>query len=375
MVVSKRQNQHFSGLASYAVKPNQCGGRKYKEDFKDQRQSFERDRDRVIHCKAFRRLDKKTQVFPSGSGDHFRTRLTHSLEVAQVARGIARNLGLNEDLAETIGLAHDLGHSPFGHAGQDALNEIMQQHGSHFEHNEQSHRVVDVLEKMYPNFPGLNLSEAVLEGLIKHKTAYDQEGKEFLFSAHLEAQVVNYADEIAYTSHDTDDGLRSEIISLAGLRKTVLWQEAESLVSKHYGKIKDSQILRARVISQILSSMINDLCQKTRKNLAEAKIKSLEDVKKYPGYLVMFSPDMMRKVAELRAFLYNEFYMNKGVEKENKKGMKMIKDLFQFYLENPDVFPKHDLFLDGSPHVVVIKDYISGMTDDFLRSEYNKHLK
>lgn len=357
-------------LAPYAVRSSETLGRKFKEAADKKRLCFQKDRDRIIHCKAFRRLDQKTQVFIAGSGDHYRTRLTHTLEVAQISRGIARRLRLNEDLAEAIALAHDLGHPPFGHAGESTLNELMQRFGLHFEHNEQSKRVVELLEKNYPSFDGLNLSLEVLDGLIKHQTAYDQEGKAFEISAHLEAQVVNIADEIAYINHDIDDGLRSGILDLKMMNKLVLWKVARVAVEKKYGKIRDSQVMILRTVSALMSQMIDDVCVETEKNIKKFKINSVAEVRSFQGVLAKFSPKMKVMVTEMREFLFNTFYMSKEVVSTIDKGQKMVKALFNYYYENPQMFPKKGK-TNKIERVMEIKDYIAGMTDRFLVSEYN----
>lgn len=366
------QEKERTILASYAVKSTDSEGRRFKETSDDERLCFQRDKDRIIHCKAFRRLDQKTQVFMAGSGDHYRTRLTHTLEVAQISRDIARRLGLNEDLCETIALAHDLGHPPFGHAGEHALDEVMAALGMSFEHNEQSRRIVEVLEKAYPDFNGLNLSLEVLEGMIKHQTAWDQAGKSFEVSAHLEAQVVNIADEIAYTNHDIDDGLRSGLITLSQLRKFGLWKQAEQEVEEKYGKKLDKQVLISRVVSTIIAMMIDDLCKQTLSNISKNKIKTVEDVKNFRGAIAEFSENMKIMLKDVRHFLYEHFYLNPAIESFTIKGTKMIKKLFQYYFKNPDKFPKKELLKEGDDVAVAIKDYIAGMTDSFLIKEFNK---
>lgn len=358
-------------LAPYAVKSADTVGRKFNERRDTKRLCFQKDRDRIVHSKAFRRLDQKTQVFIAGSGDHYRTRLTHTLEVAQISRGIARRLQLNEDLAEAIALAHDLGHPPFGHAGESTLNELMQKFGLHFEHNEQSKRVVEMLEKGYPQFDGLNLSIEVLDGLIKHQTAYDQDGKAFETSAHLEAQIVNIADEIAYTNHDIDDGLRSGILDLKKMAKLKLWKAAKSSMEKKHGRIRDHQVMILRTVSALISLMIEDLCLETEKNIKKFKIKSVEDVKIFPGVLAQFSNEMKEMLKEMRKFLFETFYMSSQVVNNIKKGQKMVKALFKFYYENPQRFPKKNK-MNKIEMAVEIKDYIAGMTDRFLTQEYSK---
>ncbi len=360
-------------LAPYAVKSGKSRGRHHKDVPDNERLAFQRDKDRIVHCKAFRRLDEKTQVFMAGSGDHYRTRLTHTLEVAQISRDLARRLGLNEDLAESIALAHDLGHPPFGHGGEEALSNVMKPFGLYFEHNEQSRRVVEKLEKLYPNFDGLNLTFEVLEGMIKHQTAFDQAGKEFEVFSHLEAQIVNIGDEIAYTNHDMDDGIRSGIITVKQLRKFALWKQGEEIVGKHYGKKLDEDILVSRVVSAITSLMIDDLCRQTEKNLKKFKIGSLKDVAKHKGILASFSLEMLAMIKELRKFLYDNFYMHPDVYGFVLQGERMIKKLFEFYLKNPKEFPRKKFLEQEDDLVVEVKDYIAGMTDGFLMGEFQKY--
>jgi len=368
--MGKFAQKEAKNLASYAIKSGESAGRRHKESVDDDRLCFQRDKDRIVHSKAFRRLDEKTQVFMAGSGDHYRTRLTHTLEVAQVARDIARRLQLNEDLAEAIALAHDLGHPPFGHAGEQALDDVMRTFGQHFDHNEQSRRVVEALERAYPGFDGLNLTVEVLEGLMKHQTAWDQAGKIFEMAAHLEAQVVNVADEIAYTNHDMDDGLRSGLISLTQLRKFKLWQLGEKEVFAKYGKKLEEDILISRVISSIIAMMIEDFCAQTTKNIKKFKIKTVNDVKKFKGTIADFSEDMKIIIKELRQFLFENFYLNPMIEAFTLKGKWMIKKLFEYYYKNPKSFPKNTK--KKTDRTIVIKDYIAGMTDRFLIQEFKK---
>jgi dGTPase len=353
-------------LAPYAVKSGDSEGRKFDEKAGDERLCFQRDKDRIVHCKAFRRLEEKTQVFTAGSGDHYRTRLTHTLEVTQISRDIARRLKLNEDLCEVISMAHDLGHPPFGHGGEDALDEVLQKYDLHFEHNEQSRRVVEILEKSYPDFDGLNLSIEVLDGLIKHQTSWDQSGKEFETSAHLEAQVVNVADEIAYTNHDMDDGLRSGFIKLSDLEKFKIWKIASERVVSKYGEIIDEHVRVSRIISSIISLMIEDFCVQTEANIEEFGIKSLEDVVTHKGLIAHFSPAMDEMISELRKHLFKNFYMNPDIYKFVKEGEKMIEKLFDYYMDNPDKFP------GDVNDAIAVKDYIAGMTDGYLVAEFNK---
>lgn len=368
-ILEEREKKY---LAPYAIKSRKSLGRKFKEKDGEKRLCFQKDRDRILHSKSFRRLDEKTQVFIAGSGDHYRTRLTHTLEVSQIGRDIARRMGLNEDLCEAIALAHDLGHPPFGHSGENALNEVMKDFGMHFEHNEQSKRIVETLEKSYPDFDGLNLTFEVLGGLIKHQTAWDQSGKKFEVFPHLEAQVVNIADEIAYTNHDIDDGLRSGIINLGSLEKIELWRKAKIKVFKRFSKKIDEPVFVSRMVSAIISLMIEDFCDQTEKNIKKFHIKTVENVLNYKGKLANFSPKMISMVKELRLFLYDKFYMSKEINKFISKGKTMITKLFKFYVDNPKKFPKISLVKDNKDLIIRIKDYIAGMTDGFLIKEYNK---
>lgn len=361
-------NAHLEDhLASYAIKGRDSKGRRSDERKRDRREPFELDRDRILHSKAFRRLEEKTQVFMADTGDHYRSRLTHSLEVAQVARGLSRRLRLNEDLSEAIALAHDLGHPPFGHGGEAALNEVMQKFGSSFEHNEQSKRIVEVLEKSFPHFDGLNLTQETLDGLVKHQTAYDQQGKEFEKAAHLEAQVVNIADEIAYTNHDMDDGIRAGLITLKEMEDFALVKLARQEVKEEYGKIADEAVDRRRLISKMLSLMMKDLVANTEDNLKKNKIKSVEDVVEFQGSLVAFSDDMKKMMSELRGFLYDNFYMSDLVTMGIKRGQMMIKKVFHFYYKNMDLMP--EVF---ERNEMGVKDYVAGMTDLYLTQKYKE---
>lgn len=359
-------------LASYAMASLDSSGRVYEEKSGDDRLPFQKDRDRIIHCKAFRRLNEKTQVFVAGSGDHYRTRLSHSLEVAQVSRDISRWLGLNEDLSEAIALAHDLGHPPFAHAGQDTLHNIMKEFGLHFEHNDQSRRVVEKLEKVYPEFDGLNLTIEVIDGLIKHHTPWDQPKMTFAKSAHLEAQVVNLADEIAYTCHDIDDGFRSGIIKLADMKNIPLWQKALQKTEFTHGKINNLSILKLRSVSALLGLLIEDVANQTTENIAKNQIKTVQDVRNYDGYIVEFSPKMATELAELRKFLYKNFYMSAPVTKQFEEATKIMKRVFDYYLDNLNKLPaKYRSNIDaGERKEVVVKDYLAGMTDGFFRQAF-----
>ncbi|MFC1615755.1 deoxyguanosinetriphosphate triphosphohydrolase [Patescibacteria group bacterium] len=364
------EKQELKKLAPYAIKSAKTKGRIHSEDPDPFRLCFQKDKERVIHSKAFRRLARKTQVLTAGEGDHFRTRITHTLEVAQISRGIARILGLNEDLAGVIALAHDLGHPPFGHTGEEILDELMQKYDLNFEHNQQSRRIVQELECPYPGFKGLNLCKEVLEGLIKHQTAWDQAGKSFEKGAHLEAQVVNIADEIAYTNHDLDDGLRLGAFKIDDLEKFTLWKQARKHVFDHYGDDLNTQKLVSRIISTMFSMMIDDFCEQTDKNLQANKINSIEDVKRFKGNLAEFSQKMKDKIAELRQFLFENFYFHPEVRRAQEKGQKMIKEVFKYLMKNPGSFLEDDFDGNKKDLAILVKDYIAGMTDDFLIDFY-----
>lgn len=368
-----------ASLASYAMKSSQSLGRVHKEIEDSTRLPFQRDRDRVIHCKSFRRLQAKTQVFVSYFGDHYRDRLTHSIEVSQIARDISRSLGLNEDLSEVLSLAHDIGHPPFGHGGEDALNEVMQEFKLGFEHNEQSRRIIESLEKIYPSFDGLNVSKETLDGLLKHNPHNYHTYIDFVVSPHLEGQVMDLSDEIAYTNHDVDDGLRSGIFTVDQMSQFALWQKAKEQVMKKY-KIQTLSIdkesdnrFHSRIISNMISQMIVDLCQQTEKNLKSNRIDSLDKVRKFKGKLVDFSPSMKKQKAELRSFLVESFYHNPKVAKQINRGKKILKSLFFYYLEHPRKLPQPFLTMqkNGERLEIVIKDYIAGMTDHFAEEQHS----
>ncbi|HCW32383.1 MAG: deoxyguanosinetriphosphate triphosphohydrolase-like protein, dGTPase [Candidatus Peregrinibacteria bacterium GW2011_GWF2_39_17] len=361
-------------LAPYAVKSKDSRGREYQENEDLTRLPFQKDRDRIIHCRAFRRLKMKTQVFVAHYGDHYRTRLTHSLEVAQISRDLARSLGLNEDLAETIALAHDLGHTPFGHAGQEALDEILRPFGLHFEHNQQSKRIVEILENVYPDFSGLNLSFEVRQGLLKHQSPWDQKTSKF-HSTSLEAQVVNLADEIAYSNHDIDDGLRAGLITEKELRKLSIWQAVEDQVNNRYGSIRQTNIRQARLISTMIGLMIQDLINFSNLILEKNNINSLEKVYKSKKKLISFSPTQVVWNAELKKFLTDHLYFHPQVLSISRHGQKTLKILFARYHANHELLPKEEQkqIKDGINPEIVIKDYLAGMTDDFAKQEARIH--
>ncbi len=362
-------------LAPYAMPSLSSRGRVYPEKVHPYRSAYQRDRDRIIHSAAFRRLEYKTQVFVNHEGDYYRTRLTHTIEVAQIARTIAFALGLNMDLSEAIALAHDLGHTPFGHSGEDALNELMVDSGG-FNHNLQSLRVVDVLEERYTNFPGLNLSWEVREGIVKHSSAFDR-------SVHmaglapdemptLETQIVNIADEIAYDNHDIDDGLTSGLLKEEDLVKLSIWNNIYKEIYRKYAKI-DSEKRKYLMIRMLIDMQVTDLINNTRKNIRAFKIKSYRDVKKAGREIACFSTQIENMRKPLREFLVERLYRHYRVVRMSNKAKHFIQELFKVYIERPQGLPSQiqkRISAEGVERVVC--DYIAGMTDRYALDEYKK---
>ena len=362
-------------LAPYAQFSADTRGRKYKEEPPEWRTQYQRDRDRVIHSRAFRRLEYKTQVFLNGSGDHLRTRLTHTIEVAAISRNIARALRLNEDLCETIALAHDLGHSPFGHKGEAALARLMKGHGG-FEHNRQSLRIVEELEQKYPRFSGLNLSWEVREGLVKHHTAYDHPSKRKGFdakSSSLEAQVANLADEITYYSHDLDDGIDSGLLNEKQLRKDVrLWNLAARTVEKEFGALAD-ECRRYFTIRCIIDMQVRDVVETTEARIKAVGVRSADEVRLQAKSLVQHSPRRREQNLELRKYLYENLYYNPVVHQPNVRAVRMLEQLFNHFLEHPDeigALSRKRIRKDGLRRAVC--DYLSGMTDRYAIQEHQR---
>lgn len=363
-------------LAGYAARSSQSRGRKYTEELRDERPAFERDRDRIIHCAAFRRLEYKTQVFVNHEGDYYRTRLTHSLEVAQIGKGMARRLKLNEELTEALALAHDLGHTPFGHTGEEVLNRLLEGHGG-FEHNFQSLRVVDELEERYPGFNGLNLSWEVREGIIKHSSPYDRPAEiigEFLpgIVPTIEAQIINFADEVAYNNHDIDDGLKSGYITPAQLSQVELWSEVYDGVEARYPGI-DSERKMYQTISALIGLFIKDLTATTLANLDRFGIRDMDDLRRVNRQVVGYSPELSRKNRELKRFLMENLYRHYKVERMRIKAERCLTQLFETYLKHPTLLPRKYLKkMDKIGRERVISDYIAGMTDRFALDEFKR---
>jgi dGTPase len=361
-------------LAPYGQKSANSRGRVYPEAESASRPAFERDRDRIIHTTAFRRLEYKTQVFVYYEGDHYRTRLTHTLEVAQLGRSLARGLGCNEELTEAICLAHDLGHPPFGHAGEYALNALMADHGG-FNHNTQSYRIVTKLEQRYRDFPGLNLTYETREGMIKHETDYDKsdaQGYEPDSRGSLEAQIANLADEIAYNAHDLDDGIRAGMFEMAALDELTLWQELKEIVGWQSERPLPN-ITRHEIIRELIGKSVMNVLEHTGKNLVENKIDSPEKVQTHPENLVGYSPEFKTKVRQLKKFLLDGMYRHYRLIRMQTKAERFVTELFQAYAQEPNMLPTDTKKkLDEAPLHRVITDYIAGMTDRYALDEWEK---
>jgi len=362
-------------LAPYAQFSADTRGRKYPEEPPDWRTHYQRDRDRVIHARAFRRLEYKTQVFLNGTGDHLRTRLTHTMEVAAIARDIARALKLNEDLVETIALAHDLGHSPFGHKGEMVLDKLMKDHGG-FEHNRQSLRVVEELEQKYPGFAGLNLTWEVREGLAKHQTSYDHPGNRRGFearSASLEAQVANLSDEITYYSHDLDDGLDSGLLSEKQLNRQVwIWRHSARTVQEQYGELPE-ECRRYFIIRCIIDGQVRDVVETTEQRIVDSRVGSADDVRRQPKPLVRYSSKRRELNLELRAYLYKNLYYNPVVHEPNERAVRVMEQLFQYYVKHPsEVGTQSRKRIKKIGLHRAVCDYIAGMTDRYVIQEHHR---
>src|SRR5438045_7026160 len=360
-----------TALASVAQKSGESRGRQHREASHAYRTEFQRDRARIIHSRAFRRLEYKTQVFLNGTGDHLRTRLTHSIEVASISRTIARSLSLNEDLAETIALAHDLGHSPFGHSGEEMLAECMQEHGG-FEHNRHSLRVVELLENAYPNFAGLNLTFEVREALRKHQAFYDPPtpGEEKYRCPSLEAQIANLADEITYYSHDLDDAVDFEILSVAQLEQNDVWRRSHRAVIARYPDAREPE-LHKLIIRDIIDLQVHDVITTSARAIADAEARKSDDVRYHSVRLVSYSEDLGRANTELRRFLYKNVYYHPRVAEVNRRACEMLRNVFDAYVADPALLGDAAMRRVESEGLHrTICDYIAGMTDRYLMEEH-----
>jgi dGTPase len=359
-------------LAPYALRTSLSRGRRHAEPPHAYRSLFQRDRDRIVHSTAFRRLMHKTQVLVTQTDDHHRTRLTHTLEVAQISRTIARRLGLNEDLTEAIALSHDLGHPPFGHAGEHALDDCMRDHGG-FEHNRHALRIVDILEYRYPDFPGLNLSWEVLEAMAQHSKRRDapevaeltQIGRPL-----LEAQVADAADSLAYDAHDEDDALNGGLITLDDLRSVTMWRQAVERARQRHGELKPPQ-LQPTVVRAIIDWQVTDLLEHTRQRLRQERVEKVEDVRRCPELLVSLSAEVCELKEELEKFLHARVYEHYRVQRMAVKGSRIVRELFAAFCQTPKLLPDRysRRIRDDRPERTVC-DYIAGMTDRYAQDEF-----
>lgn len=362
-------------LAPYAQASRASAGRKTPEPPHPFRPAFQRDRDRVLRSRAFRRLEYKTQVFLNGTGDHLRTRLTHTIEVAAIGRTIARALALNEDLVEAIALAHDLGHPPIGHSGEETLNRLMRDHGG-FDHNEQSRRIVESIESPYPDFRGLNLSFEVIEGLQKHHAFYDSPPSSAEAGTYpspsLEAQIANLADEITYYSHDLDDGLDSGLIAEASLSSVPLWTEGADLARRRFPNLSPAELPDA-IIRTIINREVEDVIATSHASIESAGVRTVDDVRRHPDLLIRYSQPLLVANQQLRRFLYQNLYFHPAVAEVNHRACERLERVFEAYLASPNLLGKATatrLKEDGLHRIVC--DYLSGMTDRYLIEEHDR---
>ncbi len=370
------ERREVATLAPYAMRSGESRGRRHPEGEHFFRMAFQRDRDRIVHSTAFRRLEYKTQVFVNHEGDYYRTRLTHTMEAAQVTRTLARALAVNEDLAEAVALAHDLGHTPFGHAGERTLDRLMAPHGG-FEHNAQSLRVVDHLEDRYHAFRGLNLSWEVREGIVKHSGRFDRpQMREFdaSLAPTLEAQIVDFADEIAYNAHDIDDGLKSGMLEAEELAAVGLWAGVLAELAPVARDVSPTA-QRYQAVRRMIDRMVGDLIETLMQRLSEEKITTLADVRAVKPRLVEFSAALTEQNRELKAFLYDRLYTHHRVMRMNQKADRIMSALFEVYSTEPRQLPPHVLRRareENEPMARCIADYIAGMTDRYALEEYKK---
>ncbi len=376
MILTRQQleTSERSNLAPYGLKSGETRGRAFPEDEAEYRTTFQKDRDRILHTTAFRRLEYKTQVFINYEGDYYRTRLTHTLEVAQVGRTLARALGANEDLVEAICLAHDLGHPPFGHSGEVALAALMADHGG-FDHNKQSFRIVTKLEKRYPSFRGLNLTWEVREGIVKHETEYDvADASDFdpELRGHLEAQIANVSDELAYTAHDLDDGLRSGMITPPMLAGLELWEMLLDNLGLARADSLD-ELPRHRLIRRLVGILVTDQVHTANARLEESAVRSVRELQELPYNVVGYSPELDKKNRELKDFLFRNLYRHSRVVRMAVKAERLVSDLFNAYRDVPEMLP-----VEVQDHIEkrglerAVCDYIAGMTDRYAIEEYGK---
>ena len=367
------EEQEDRNLAPYAIRSKNSLGRHFPEDEPPYRTCFQRDRDRILHTTAFRRLEYKTQVFFNFEGDYYRTRLTHTLEVTQIGRTIARALGANEDLVEAVCLAHDMGHPPFGHSGETTLAKLLKDHGG-FDHNKHSFRIVTQLEKRYPEFEGLNLTWEVLEGIVKHETEYDQsDARDFSpeLRGSLEAQITNAADEMAYTAHDLDDGLRSGMITEDMLSGIELWEILLGTLGIRNVHLDD--LTRHRIIRKLIGMEVTSVVNHTAETLRKSAVTSVKELQSLNYNVVGFDEDMTQRNRQLKDFLYRNLYRHYRVMRMQTKAEKTLTAIYQMYIAEPSVLPTHIQQLVSERGLErAVCDYIAGMTDRFAVDEYKR---
>ena len=367
------ENDEAPRLAPYGMKARESRGRKFPEEEHPYRTAYQRDRDRIIHTTAFRRLEYKTQVFVNTEGDYYRTRLTHSMEVAQIGRTFARALGANEDLTEAICLAHDLGHTPFGHSGEHKMNELMREYGG-FNHQVQSLRIVEELEERFPEYPGLNLTYEVREGIAKHETEYDTVNPAEYHpeeAATLEAQLASAADEAAYSTADLDDGLRAGILTPLDFKDLDVWNDWCEISGACEDRFND--VMRHRFVRWLVGRVVTDFVTATDKKIRELNIDSVDALRKVGKPVICFSEEMDRKNRQLKDYLMENFYRHYRVSRMAMKAEHVLEDLFTTYMKNPRLLPKSvTAKINGRPQARVICDYIAGMTDRFALQEHQR---
>jgi len=375
MIITRqhREAEEVRSLAPYAIKSAETQGRRYPEGEDLYRTVYQRDRDRILHTTAFRRLEYKTQVFVNYEGDYYRTRLTHTLEVAQIGRSLAAALGANPDLVEGICLSHDLGHSPFGHAGENVLNELMKDDGG-FDHNRQTYRIVTELEQRYPGWPGLNLTHELLEGIVKHESRYDiasSQGYDPTTRGSLEAQIANISDETAYNAHDLDDGLRAGLLTHEQLEGLEIWRVCKKAIGWDGAKFDD--MIRHQMIRHILHVEISDIIEATHRRLVDANPQSASALQHLPGNVICNSDDIARMNEQLKNFLYSDLYYHYRVIRMSEKAQRFLRELFEAYAKAPRQLPPEvQSGIEAKGLHLAIADYLAGMTDRYALMEWER---
>jgi dGTPase len=366
-------------LAPYALRAEESRGRRYPEDAHAYRNAFQRDRDRVVHSRAFRRLENKTQVFTGRRSDHFRNRLTHTIEVAQISRTIATELGLNEDLVEALALVHDVGHPPFGHAGERVLNAAMQEYGDRFDHNLHALRTVEQFEHRYAEFPGLNLTFEVREGIVKHSRDYDAaefpELAQYLLDQRppLEAQLIDFTDEIAYSTADLDDGVEAKILTREQVRENVpVFARLHAEVEQRYPAAAE-KLLFNETLKRVLDRLVSDLISNSRRLIGEAGVESVQAVRGYPQRLIAFSPQVDEERKQIKEFLYANVYYSPAQQRDKRQAEQVITEMFAFFMKTPRELPaSYQEKTRTEPLHRIVCDYVAGMTDSYIFEQHRR---